>query len=127
MPAPRKDQPTTSPIVQNLESKIDLIIQKIRTIEKNEEVIGRTLIAQREQIKKLEEKFEAGGGGTGTNAPTDLTGLRKELDELYSKKEDVAELKYVLDTINPLEYVRLDDIKSYVEEQIEKKLYRKPV
>ncbi len=125
MPAPRKETGPT-PIVQNLESKIDLIIQKIRTIEKNEEVIGRTLIAQREQIKRLEEKIEA-GGGSGSNTPTDLSGLRKELDELYAKKEDLAELKYVLDTINPLEYARLDDIKSYVEEQIEKKLYRKPV
>ena len=98
--------------LQALDSRIALLGEKIKAIEKNEEVIGRTLIALNERVKKIEQ---AGGAGVGGE---ELSELKQSLEEL---DERVRELKNVLDMINPLEYARIDQIKELIDERLGKK------
>ena len=93
--------------LRTLESKVDLLASKLNTIERNEEVIGRTLIALNSRIKKLEESPGGRGAGAGS-------------DELrnYATKQEVAELKYVIDSINPLEYATIAQVRELIEEKL---------
>jgi hypothetical protein len=120
--------------MRSVESKIDLIVQKIKNMEKNEEVIGRTLVAQNERLKKLEGQVASGGGGGGASAAAsaasaaEIAELRKEVDELAkaaAKQEDLLELKYTLDEINPLEFARADQMQEFVRDEIAKQLEEK--
>ncbi len=118
--------------LHTLDSKISLIAQKIKMIEKNEEVIGRTIVLHNDKLRKIEEK----GAGGASSSPAaqgagvsggDLDSLKKELDELKAKidscalKDEVRELKYVLDTINPLEYATIDQVKELLNERLGKR------
>ncbi len=100
--------------VRSLESKVSILEEQIKTMQKNEEIVGRTLITLNQKVKKLEE-----GGSTQTSSasvePADLS-------EKYATKEEVKELKYTIDMINPLQYATLDQVKEVVDEVIEKKL-----
>jgi len=108
--------------IRTLDSKISLIGQKISTIEKNEEVLGRTLVALNERTKKM----EAGGGreGGGGASGEEVEKLKKRMDVLEKSmvtKQEVKELKYTLDTINPLEYATLGQIRELIREELKKK------
>lgn len=107
--------------MRSVESKIDLIVQKIKGIERNEEVIGRTLVAQNERLKKLEAQVASGGGGVGGASSAEIAELRKEVDAA-AKQEDLLELKYIIDEINPLEFARFDQVQEFVRDEIAKQL-----
>ncbi|VVB66864.1 Uncharacterised protein [Candidatus Norongarragalina meridionalis] len=96
--------------VRSVETKIDLIVQKINTVEKNEEVIGRTIVAHNEKLKHIEEK----GGGGGDSTVKDE--LEEELSKKFATKAEVQELKYVLDTVNPLSFATIDQVKELLDE-----------
>ncbi|MBU1196907.1 hypothetical protein KJ765_00185 [Candidatus Micrarchaeota archaeon] len=102
--------------VRTLDSKISLIAQKMNTIEKNEEVIGRTIVAHNQRIKELEEQKGSGPSESSSSSANtaDLNGLREELKEL---KKDVQEMRYILNSINPLEFVTMDQIKELMKER----------
>jgi len=105
--------------IYSLDSKINLLTQKIKTIEKNEEIIGRTLITFNERLKDVEKQ----GGGqqsqrTDQNQGQDIEDLKKQLNDL---KKNLAELKYVIDSINPLEYASIDQVKELLQEKMAKK------
>jgi hypothetical protein len=111
--------------MRSVESKIDLIVQKIKGIERNEEVIGRTLVAQNERLKKLESEIAAGGGGAGGASGADVAELKKGFEELQktaAKQEDLLELKYIIDEINPLEFARTDQMQEFVRDEIARQL-----
>ncbi|MBI5228502.1 hypothetical protein HY991_00210 [Candidatus Micrarchaeota archaeon] len=94
--------------VKTLDSKIELLEEKIATMEKNQEVIGRTLITLNEKIKT------SGGGGSGE----ELNELRSLVEELQAK---VGEMKGVMDMVNPLELVRESQVKEIVKDVLSKK------
>ncbi|MEM0475635.1 MAG: hypothetical protein QW343_02470 [Candidatus Norongarragalinales archaeon] len=126
MPAPQRVQrqkPGTSPGAEegmrSVESKIDLIVQKIKNMEKNEEVIGRTLVAQNERIKKLEAQLAVGVGGGASAA--EIAELKKAV-EAAAKQQDLLELKNVIDQINPLEFARIDQMQEFIRDEIERQL-----
>ncbi|MBI3588188.1 hypothetical protein HY095_03265 [Candidatus Micrarchaeota archaeon] len=95
--------------VRTLESKVDLLSQKLGNVEKNEEVIGRTLIALNARIKRLEEQSGAGGRGAASG----------ELKN-YATKQELAQIRYVIDSINPLEYATIPQVKALLNERLEK-------
>lgn len=104
--------------IRVLESKIDLIVQKIRTIEKNEEVIGRTLVTQNEKLKKLEQAVESGGAGGGASSE-ELEKQVAVLKQEFASKQDLQELRYILEQINPLEFARIDQVKEFIDERVD--------
>lgn len=104
--------------IRVLESKIDLIVQKIKTIEKNEEVIGRTLVTQNEKLKKLEQA----GGGAGGASSEEIARLKEEIAALKQEsasKRELMELRYILEQINPLEFARINQVKEFIDERVD--------
>lgn len=116
MPAEKKSAAIASleNDVRSLESKIDLIIQKVKTSEKNEDVIGRTVVTLNNKLKKLEEGGLQGSAGGGTAQPSE------DLEKKFVTKEELKELKYTVDMINPLEFVTRDQVKELIEESKKK-------
>ncbi|MFQ5406332.1 MAG: hypothetical protein ACE5DI_04200 [Candidatus Micrarchaeia archaeon] len=109
--------------LHTVDSKINLIAQKIKTIEKNQEVIGRTIVMHNDKIKKIDEGGTHAGKKT---APISIaTPPSEDLQKVSEKVEDlqnqIKELKYVLDTINPLEYATIDQVKELLNEKLGKK------
>ncbi len=100
--------------VRSLESKIGILEEQIRTMQKNEEIVGRTLITLNQKVKK----FEEGGSEIKTSASQEPG----DLSEKFATKEELKELKYTIDMINPLQYATLDQVKEAVDEILEKKL-----
>jgi len=107
--------------VRALASKIDLLVQALKNLEKNQEVIGRTLVAFNERLKKV----EAGGGAGGSVGSMALDKLREDLEAMrgeFASKAELQELKFVLEQINPLEFAKLEQVKELVQEEVAKQL-----
>ena len=98
--------------VKTLDSKAELLEEKIATMEKNQEVIGRTLISMNDRIK-------SGSSGGGGGSSEDYEELKTLVKELQGK---VGELRGVIDMINPLELVRKSQVRDIVGELMGKKL-----
>lgn len=101
--------------IHTLDSKISLIAQKLRTIEQNEEIIGRTIVAHNEKLRELDEKGGVVSAGPDSGAPSkDLDDLRRQLDDI---RKELGEMRYVLNSINPLDYATIDQVKALLEEK----------
>ncbi|MFH1780202.1 MAG: hypothetical protein ABH803_03615 [Candidatus Micrarchaeota archaeon] len=107
----RKTQETvgTSDEVKTLDSKINLLAQRIATIEKNLEVVGRTMVALNDKIEKTSKlKLEEKG--------VDYA----QLDKKFASREDFLEIKAIIEQINPLSFATINEVKELIEEKIEK-------
>ncbi len=103
--------------IHTLDSKISLIAQKLKTIEQNEEIIGRTIVAHNQKLKEMEEKGGAAPPTSGSEASLpskDSADLKKQVEEL---RKEVTEMRYVLNSINPLEFATLDQVKNLLKEK----------
>ncbi len=112
--------------LKSMDSKINLLAQKIKTIEKNEEILGRTLVTLNTKLKKLEEVVDA----NETNASGKSSGLSQtEVDKLkteimdalntkYALKRELQEVKYTVDLINPLEYATTSQVGELIDDKI---------
>ncbi|HIH19998.1 TPA: hypothetical protein HA244_01900 [Candidatus Micrarchaeota archaeon] len=95
--------------LQTLDSKINLLGQQIKTVEKNQEIIGRTMITLNEKIEKVSRGSVQGSGG------------KTEIDESkFVTKQEFKELKAILESINPLEYATIDQVKELLDEIVKK-------
>ena len=110
--------------IRALNSSVLLLSQKIQYLVRNEKILGRNLIVLSKRLKGLEAD-----GAQGNNAGIMSEGTGKQLEEISKKieshgqkllelqndledakersasKEELLELKYVIDAINPLEFV----------------------
>ncbi|MCX6767758.1 MAG: hypothetical protein NTY90_03465 [Candidatus Micrarchaeota archaeon] len=121
MPEKREGLDAMKADVKTLDAKLGLIVEKIRMIEKNEEVIGRTLVSLNEKVRKSEERGGAGGaGGAGAAELVELRKMVEKLSQDAATKTELNELRYVLDTINPLEYATIDQVRELIGEVAEK-------
>jgi len=146
------DAMTMTPSMASLDAKFKLVAQRMKIIENNEQVIGRTLVAHNKKLKELEATLAA--AGSGGKAP-DITKLKDTLkEELKAEmmsssfiappmehetssprdsselvnikravellRQQISELKYIVDSINPLEYVTLEQLNDVIERKIEK-------
>jgi hypothetical protein len=128
--------------IRALNSSILILSQKLKYIVRNEKILGRNILVLN---KKLRDS-EMGGGGHGSGLSSEeLASLRGEIANLsnivskqseaiselqigvqqikdtFAKAEDVQEMKYVVDTIKPLEFVTRKDVMQLVGEEHEKK------
>jgi len=124
--------------IHALNSKIQVIAQRMKIMERNEEIIGKTLIGHNKMLKGIEEEINAlKSGGVLPESGTDLEknsiaikevkdlirdakkqmdGNRKEIDLI---KTELSEIKYVLDAINPVAYATVDQVADLVDEKLE--------
>ena len=127
--------------LQSLDSKIRIVAQRMRVIEKNEQIIGKTLVNHNKKLKEL----EMGGVSVQPAAPAPVIEHEKVSPELtlqieklnslvadlvkeinYNRelidnmRQDVNEMKYILDTVNPMEYVTINQVKDLINEKLKK-------
>lgn len=143
------DQAATQSLIAELHSvntKIQVIAQRMKIIERNEEVIGKTLISHNKIIKELEEaaaklKAESGAGpragaGTGAVDSAALADLQKAAQatktlaeetaaDMNKVKSEIKELRYVLENFNPLAYVTTENVIDLIDEKLEEALQKK--
>ena len=79
-------------------------------MEKNEEILGRTLITLNDKLDKVsKEGFTTSSKG-------------EKVDEAkYATKQEVRELKALLDAINPLEFATVDQVKELMDDALKKR------
>lgn len=119
--------------MHTLDSKVELLKQQLNTLESNQEVIGRTIVLHNTRLQEMERKIAglAGGPAAGAAPPEEIEALRKEIAllkesaEMMSKtavsKEDFERIQYIVESINPLEYVTLSQIDKLLDEKLKKK------
>ncbi|RLB07096.1 MAG: hypothetical protein DRG27_06790 [Deltaproteobacteria bacterium] len=121
--------------IRALDSKIRVIAQRMMVIEKNEQIIGKTLITHNKNIKKLMEEKGLKAEPINKNLMDEIKKSNEELKTLFSSIErsvrdntkriseleaQIAEIKYVLDNINPVEYVKIDQLEELLDEKLKK-------
>ncbi len=140
-----------NPSLASIDAKMKLLGQRMKILENNLQVMGRTLVAHNKKMKELESLAGSGSGKT-----PDLTALKTSIKEelalemtdsgnilpplsneaqftkrdsqqlhelnkmLESVRQEVNELKYVVDSINPLEYVTLDQLNDVIDRKFER-------
>ena len=119
--------------IRALNSSILLMTQKIKYIVRNEKILGRNLIVLNKKIKAFDEKIALNPQGKGEEVDSEQVSalkqqvalLEAQVEDLGSRlasKEEVKELKYVIDSINPLEFATLDQVKNMIAKSKDKKL-----
>ncbi|NYZ79659.1 hypothetical protein H0N95_00230 [Candidatus Micrarchaeota archaeon] len=127
-----------------IDSRIRVMAQRMNIIEKNEQIIGKTLIGHNKKLKEI----EAGGvpsGGSPAASSLDVSELRlidaevkktqaeinslvgtlkdevlREKELMDKMREEINEMKYVLDNINPVSYVTVDQVSELIDEKLRK-------
>ncbi len=103
--------------VLTIDAKVLLLAEKLKTFERNETVLANTIVKLDGRLKTL----EATSGTAGGASSAELKAVRAEVDELkknMASREEVKELKYVLDSINPLEYATIDQVHELLNEKL---------
>ena len=108
--------------IHALSSKMQVVAQRMKIIEKNEQIIGKTLISHNRALKELERRIGTGAAGSVMSAAEgvssgDLETLKTDIATL---QEEIKELKYVIEQINPVAYVTVDDVSEMIDEKIGK-------
>jgi vacuolar-type H+-ATPase subunit I/STV1 len=117
--------------IRSLNSSILVVSQKMKYLVRNEKILGRNLIVLNKKLKALEERVAARQQPQQEELSPKLLerleGLERRINELQAEtsalKEGVAsqeqlqELKYVIDSINPLELVTLEQVKELIGEK----------
>lgn len=113
--------------IKALQSSILVLSQKIKYLVHNEKILGRNILILNKKIPTGD--FNANGSASSTQVNEILTKLDslesrvKSIEsnlELFTKRfaraEDIKEMKYIIDNINPLEYVTVEQAKKLIKE-----------
>ena len=121
--------------VKAMNSAISILSQKMRHLTRNEKILGRNLIVLNKKIRGMAEQDESQAAPEAVLAKFDelkkeIAEQSKKIDELnlvisnLSRKfvtaEELKELRYIIDSINPLELATVDQVKQIVKAAIEK-------
>lgn len=118
--------------IRALNSSILIISQKMRYLVRNEKILGRNLLVLNKKLRDFEGNGGATSPGNGTiseplsneiakvneslsDVSNQLAGLRsriEEISETYAKAGEVKEIKYVIDAIDPQQFVTRNDLKE---------------
>ena len=119
--------------IRALNSSILLITQKIKYLVRNEKILGRNLVVLNKKIRSIEEKFvnspqTAQSGGANIEEVEALRQkvalLEAQLEDMRSRtasSESLKELKYVIDSINPLEFATLSQVRELIDKKLKEK------
>jgi predicted RNase H-like nuclease (RuvC/YqgF family) len=120
--------------IRALNSSILLITQKIKYLVRNEKILGRNLVVLNKKIKSLDDKMvnspQASSSGGSMNSE-EVEALRQKVALLEAQIEDLRarsasteslkELKYVIDSINPLEFATLSQVRDLIDKRLKEK------
>ncbi|MBI4043411.1 MAG: hypothetical protein HY393_01230 [Candidatus Diapherotrites archaeon] len=131
--------------IKALNASILVISQKIKYLVRNEKILGRNLIVLNKRIREIQTEGTQGDGASGQEAgelkqrvsalAEQVNGLSQSvfalenefslLKESVPKAEHLQEMKYVIDALNPLNFITVEQAKRLVEEEIQKSLKKK--
>lgn len=132
--------------IHALNASIMIISQKLKYIVRNEKILGRNLIVLNRKVRELAAGGISGAGGASGKEVADLQNevarLSQELSSISASHADmqdllnrvkeksataesVQEIKYLLDSINPVEFVTAKDVEEIVEKKLGKKSGKK--
>ncbi len=120
-----------------LNTSIQLITQKLNSMVRYEKILGRNLVVLNKKIKDLQDARQGDSQSSPATA-AELAEISKRLTQNaeaiarlqsdadyirqnYAKSEEVSEIKYVIDSINPLEFVTVKDVQEIVGSGAKKK------
>lgn len=130
--------------IRALNSAVMLLSQKINYISRNEKILGRNLIILNKKLKALESRPSALSTASGVDA-AGIAALQEQLEELRERvsanahaisdlkqeierlaetaatKERLQELKYVIDAVNPLDFVTVEQLQEALAQRAPRK------
>ncbi len=115
--------------IRALNSSVLLLTQKLKFISRNEKILGRNIVVMNKKINELENKIsslKSSGIDESVLKPLkdDISDLKTELEIFSSKfatKEELKEIKYIIESINPLEFVTLKQVKELISDSLKKR------
>lgn len=120
--------------IRALNSSILLVTQKMKYLVRNEKILGRNLVVLNKKIKNLEDKLnltpqsETASSSISSEEVDSLKQkialLEAQIDDMRSRTattESLKELKYVIDSINPLEFATLSQVRELIDKKLKEK------
>jgi hypothetical protein len=122
------EQPGIIQDIKALQSSILVLSQKIKYLVHNEKVLGRNILILN---KKIASKSNGSSSSDIDNSKiTEILDKQKEIEkkirsietnmELFSKRfakaEELKEMKYIIENINPLEYTTVEQVKKLIKD-----------
>src|SRR3989338_5260263 len=127
--------------IRALNSSILVLSQKMKYVVRNEKILGRNLLVLNKKLKDLESGGLQGGvtpSGEVGSIRNELANLNSvvskqsellsemqsailEMNDKFAKQEELKEIKYVIDAINPLEFVTRGDLEKLIENKLKGK------
>jgi len=120
--------------IRALDNNVRLIAQQIKLIKRNERILARNILALSRKLNMLKESIGRGSSVDESKIlelQDQILHIREDLmrvqeDVEYIKQQlhrtltsdDVAELKYIVETINPLEFVTYKQVGELVEKKL---------
>lgn len=120
--------------IKALDSNVRLIAQQLKLIKRNERILARNLLALSKKLNTLREELGSGSSVDESKIQElqdqilhmreDLMKIQEDVDYLKRQlqktltSEDIAELKYIVETINPLEFVTYKQVGELVEKKL---------
>ncbi len=115
-----------------LNSSVLLLSQKLQYVVRNEKVLGRNLLVLNRKLDELKKRVYEESGEQGQDKgdssekakeieaelarlEQSLMGIRESVSSLekdFVKKEEFKELRYVIDAMNPLDFVTHKQLKE---------------
>lgn len=116
-----------------LNSSVLILSQKMKYIVRNEKILGRNLVVLNKKLREIDTRTGGASGEGGDlslgQTQNELASINSKLEEhsvaveemrselesmknSFAKQQDLKEMKYVLDAINPLEFVTRKDLEE---------------
>lgn len=122
--------------VKAMNSAISILSQKMRHLTRNEKILGRNLIVLNKKIKQMAEQGESREVPEAVLKEFDelkkeIQKSNKQIEELnivtaslsrkFVTSEELKELRYIVDSINPIELATVDQVKEIVKKALGEK------
>lgn len=119
-----------------LNASVLVITQKIKYLVRNEKILGRNLIVINKRVRDIQTQVGSSEAhGVSDEVRTALQDLQKQVGALSqrlveveakvddavsrsAKEEEVKELKYVIDNLNPLHLLTYDQAQEMMEKKL---------
>ena len=115
--------------IKALQSSLLVLRQKIKYLVHNEKILGRNILVLNKKIALKSENSESSSGldiKEVKEINNRMTSIEQKIEHLehslelfskrFAKNEDLKEMKYIIDNINPLEYTTVSQVKKIIKE-----------
>ncbi|MEK6970840.1 MAG: hypothetical protein AABW68_04080 [archaeon] len=118
-----------------LNAAVLVITQKIKYLVRNEKILGRNLIVINKRVRDIQAQ-NASSSNTGVSDSVkmvlddvsrqvgaisqrlvELEAKVEDISRSSAKSEDVREIKYIVDTLNPLHFITVEQAKEMMEKE----------